>query len=110
MKKRALALISSTVLLTAAVTIGVSTTWEAASVATNFTVQGDDTTDRLPESLRYDSEHPDVIHVNNTDFIKSEESMELNNENEVSYDVFDVTDNTKYIVAFDAIYIKSDES
>ncbi|MBD7971205.1 hypothetical protein [Paenibacillus gallinarum] len=109
MKKRELMLISSSVLLAAAVTIGVTTTSEADSETTNISVQGDVTTDPLPESLKYDSEHPDKIYIYDKVYIKTDQVIEGNEMNEATNDISKVTDNIKYIVAFDAIYVRSKE-
>lgn len=111
MKKKSLNIAIVTATLAIAVTIGVSTISPSvqASPSTNSEVQGDVTVDKLPESLRYDSEHPDKIYVNEKVFVKTDQAIKSTEMNEITYDIFEVTDNTNYIVSFDAIYVRSNE-
>ncbi|MCP1133390.1 hypothetical protein NKT34_08815 [Paenibacillus polysaccharolyticus] len=86
-----------------------------ASIIPNSTLVSADSvqvnsSEELPSSLKYDSEHPDKIYVDNGVFIKVDQAGDINlNDKEVVQDVFDVTDQTNVILAYDATYVRTQE-
>ncbi|MDR6716508.1 hypothetical protein [Paenibacillus sp. 2003] len=77
------------------------------TVAESHEISGED----LPESLRYDSNHPDIIYVKDCGgFEKVDSSLiDYGGEEVVVDDIQKVTDKTNVIVAYDATYIKTVE-
>lgn len=76
------------------------------SVADSYEILGE----ALPESLRYDSEHPDVIYVKDYGvFEKVHSNVAGHSEEVVVDDLQKVTDQTDVIVAYDATYINKSE-
>ncbi|OMF17561.1 hypothetical protein BK131_06270 [Paenibacillus amylolyticus] len=77
------------------------------TVAESHEILGED----LPESLRYDSNHPDVIYVKDCGVFEKVDSslIDYGEEEVVVDDVQKVTDKTNVIVAYDATYIKKGE-
>jgi len=76
-------------------------------VAESHEILGED----LPESLRYDSNHPDVIYVKDCGVFEKVDSslIDYGEEEIVVDDVLKVTDKTNVIIAYDATYIKKGE-
>lgn len=62
----------------------------------------------LPESLRYDSNHPDIIYVKDCGVFEKVDSslIDYGEEEVVVDDIQKVTDKTNVIVAYEAIYVK----
>ncbi|WP_458126560.1 hypothetical protein [Paenibacillus sp. Z3-2] len=77
------------------------------TIAESHEISGED----LPESLRYDSKHPDVIYVKDYGvFEKVDSSLtDYGKEEVVVDDLQRVTDKTNVIVAYDATYVKKGE-
>ncbi|WP_336759738.1 hypothetical protein [Paenibacillus sp. USHLN196] len=94
-------------LVVAAIGIIPVTSISTTTVAESHEISSED----LPESLRYDSNHPDVIYVKEYGvFEKSDTSLiDYSEEEVVVADLQKVTDKTNVIVAYDATYIKKGE-
>ncbi|PQP81084.1 hypothetical protein C0Q44_21830 [Paenibacillus sp. PCH8] len=77
------------------------------TVAESHEISGED----LPASLKYDSNHPDVIYVKDCGVFEKVDSslIDFGEEEVVVYDIQKVTYKTNVIVAYDATYIKKSE-
>ncbi|OMF00349.1 hypothetical protein BK124_11905 [Paenibacillus amylolyticus] len=75
-------------------------------VAESHEISGED----LPESLRYDSNHPDIIYVKDCGVFEKVDSSLIDYGEEVVFDdIQKVTNKTNVIVAYDATYVKKGE-
>ncbi|WP_411736214.1 hypothetical protein [Paenibacillus sp. M2] len=103
MKKK----IWASLLVIAVIGMAPVTAISTTTVAELHEISGED----LPESLRYDSNHPDVIYVKDCGVFEKVDSslIDYSEEEVVVDDIQKVTDKTNVIVAYEAIYVKKGE-
>ncbi|WP_440119060.1 hypothetical protein [Paenibacillus sp. QZ-Y1] len=88
------------------ISVPVTGTSMTTTVAESYEISGE----TLPDNLRYDSEHPDIIYVKDCGVFKKVDSSVVDYSEEVVVDdIQKVTDQTNVIVAYDATYIKKGE-
>ncbi|MCF7754916.1 hypothetical protein KQ941_10735 [Paenibacillus xylanexedens] len=102
MKKK----IWASLLVIAVIGMAPVTAISTTTVAESYEILGED----LPESLRYDSNHPDIIYVKDCGVFEKVDSSLVDYGEEVVFDDLQkVTDKTNVIVAYDTTYIKKGE-